>query len=81
MSRHAVHSCLRSTTCLTSWLKGAGHIDANPFLAVNAYYKKKGVMPVLRADDRIARRSSARSQPCTSTPTSMAGTELRKLPL
>ena len=53
MSRHTVHSYLRSIKCLASWLKGAGHIAANPFLAVNAYYKKKGVMPVLQADDRI----------------------------
>ena len=53
MSRHTVHSYLRSIKCLASWLKGAGHIDANPFLAVNPYYKKKGVMPVLQADDRI----------------------------
>jgi site-specific recombinase XerD len=53
MSRHTVHSYLRSIKCLASWLKGAGHIDANPFLAVNPYFKKKGVMPVLQADDRI----------------------------
>jgi Site-specific recombinase XerD len=53
MSRHTVHSYLRSIKCLASWLKGAGHLDANPFLAVNPYYKKKGVMPVLQADDRI----------------------------
>lgn len=53
MSRHTVHSYLRSVKCLASWLKGAGHLDANPFLAVNPYYKKKGVMPVLQADDRI----------------------------
>jgi site-specific recombinase XerD len=53
MSRHTVHSYLRSIKCLASWLKGAGHLDANPFLAVNAYYKKKDVMPVLQADDRI----------------------------
>jgi site-specific recombinase XerD len=53
MSRHTVHSYLRSIKCLASWLKGAGHLDANPFLAVNPYFKKKGVMPVLQADDRI----------------------------
>jgi site-specific recombinase XerD len=33
--------------------EGAGYVDSNPFLAVNPYYRKKGVMPVLRADDRI----------------------------
>jgi site-specific recombinase XerD len=55
MSRHTVHSYLRSIKCLASWLKGAGHLDANPFLAINAYYKKKGVMPVLQADDRISK--------------------------
>jgi len=53
MSTHTVHSYLRSIKCLASWLVGAGHLTANPFLPVNAYYKKKGVMPVLRADDRI----------------------------
>ena len=53
MSTHTVHSYLRSIKCLASWLEGAGHLTANPFLPVNAYYKKKGVMPVLRADDRI----------------------------
>ena len=53
MSRHTVHSYLRSIKCLASWLKVAGHLEANPFLAVNAYYKKKGVCPCLQADDRI----------------------------
>ena len=53
MSHHTVHSYLRSIKCLASWLKGAGHLTTNPFLAVNPYYKKKGVMPVLQADDRI----------------------------
>jgi site-specific recombinase XerD len=53
MSSHTVHSYLRSIKCLASWLNGAGHLDANPFLAVNPYFKKKGVMPVLHADDRI----------------------------
>ena len=53
MSSHTVHSYLRSINCLASWLKGAGHLDANPVLAVKPYYRKKGVMPVLRADDRI----------------------------
>ena len=45
MSSHTVHSYSRSIKCLASWLKAAGHLEANPFLAVNAYYKKKGVMP------------------------------------
>ena len=58
MSSHTVHSYLRSIKCLASWLNGAGHLDANPFLAVNPYYKKKGVMPVLRADDRIPKIAS-----------------------
>ncbi len=40
MSRHTVHSYLRSIKCLASWLKDAGHLEDNPFLAVNAYYKK-----------------------------------------
>jgi len=53
MSQHTVHSYLRSIKCLASWLVGAGYLGANPFFAVNPYYKKKGVMPVLRADDRI----------------------------
>lgn len=39
MSRHTVHSYLRSIKCLASWLRGSGHILANPFLAVNPYYK------------------------------------------
>lgn len=38
MSRHTVHSYLRSIKCLCSWLKGAEHITSNPFLAVNPYY-------------------------------------------
>jgi hypothetical protein len=37
MSSHTVHSYLESIKCLASWLKGGGYIDANPFLAVNAY--------------------------------------------
>src|SRR4029079_5732208 len=53
MSNHTVHSYLRSIKRLASWLKGSGYVGANPFLAVNPYYRKKGVMPVLRADDRI----------------------------
>jgi len=53
MSHHTVHSYLRSIKCLASWLVGAGHLSANPFLAVNPYSKRRGVMPVLRADDRI----------------------------
>ena len=32
MSNHTVHSYLRSIKCLASWLKGGGHLDANPFL-------------------------------------------------
>ncbi len=53
MSRHTVHSYLRSIKCLASWLTALGHLTANPFLGVNPYYKKSGVMPVLEADDRI----------------------------
>jgi len=53
MSRHTVHSYLRSIKCLASWLRGSGYITTNPFLATNPYYKKRGVMPVLQADDRI----------------------------
>ncbi|MBA3236414.1 MAG: hypothetical protein H0T59_10560 [Chloroflexi bacterium] len=53
MSSHTVHSYLRSIKCLASWLLGSGHILTNPFLATNPYYKDRGVMPVLRADDRI----------------------------
>ena len=37
MSHHTVHSYLRSIKGLASWLVGAGHLDANPFLPVNAY--------------------------------------------
>jgi len=53
MSRHTVHSYLRSIKCLASGLLGSGYIETNPFLATNPYYKDRGVMPVLRADDRI----------------------------
>jgi site-specific recombinase XerD len=53
LSHHTVHSYLRSIKCLASWMKGAGHINHNPFLGANPYFKRKGVMPVLRADDRI----------------------------
>jgi integrase len=53
MSRHTVHSYLRSIKCLASWLKGAGHLDANPFLAVN----------LLQEETRHARPSGRRSDP------------------
>jgi site-specific recombinase XerC len=53
MSRHTVHSYLRTIKCLASWLVGAGHLGANPFMADNPFYQKLGVMPVLQGDDRI----------------------------
>ena len=53
LSAHTVHSYRRIIKCLASWLLGAGHVTSNQFKAVNPYYKQKGVMPVLVADDRI----------------------------
>ena len=48
-----VHSYLKSTKCLASWLTKNGHIPAHPFLALDPYFKDEGVMPVLRRLDRI----------------------------
>ena len=53
LSNKTVHSYLRSTKCLASWLTKNGHIAKHPFLALDPYFKDEGVMPVLRKMDRI----------------------------
>ena len=53
LSNKTVHSYLKSTKCLASWLTKNGHIPAHPFLALDPYFKDEGVMPVLRRMDRI----------------------------
>lgn len=53
LSNKTVHSYLRSTKCLASWLTKNGYIPAHPFLACDPYFKDEGVMPVLRRLDRI----------------------------
>lgn len=53
MSVRTVHSYLKSTKCLASWLEKNRYIPVHPFLASDPYFKEEGVMPVLRGKDRI----------------------------
>lgn len=53
MSNQTVHSYLKSTKCLASWLQKNGYISVHPFLAADAYFKEEGVMPVLHRNERI----------------------------
>jgi hypothetical protein len=54
MSRHTVHSYLRSIKCLASWLKGAGHISAGVAEII-------GQRPML---DGVAHIRTPRSRSC-----------------
>jgi site-specific recombinase XerD len=53
MSNQTVHSYLRSTKGLASWLTLNGYIAIHPFLATDPFFKNEGVMPVLRQQERI----------------------------
>lgn len=58
LSNKTVHSYLRSTKCLASWLTKNRYIPVHPFLATDPYFKEEGVMPVLRKMDRIPKIAS-----------------------
>ena len=59
LSNKTVHSYLRSTKSLASWLTKNGYISVHPFLAIDPYFKEEGVMPVLRKLDRIPKIASS----------------------
>ena len=41
LSNKTLHSYLKSTRCLASWLTKNGHTPTHPFLALDPYFKEE----------------------------------------